>query len=684
MALAPGDVFAGYRITDVLGSGGMGTVYRVAHPRLDRDEALKTITPAPGIEDAGERFRREAKAAANLHHPGIVTIHEYGVDGDMPWYTMEYLDGDDLAKVAGQLPVGEIAESIARVASALDYAHARNVVHRDVKPANIILTRGDDGRIERVVVVDFGIAKNVTDATHLTQPFAPLGSPPYMAPEIIRGEQASPASDQYSLAVSAYQALTGHTPYSGTTGELMAAHASEAPPSITRHRPDLAAADPVLRRAMAKDAAERYSTCGEFAAALAGALADQSRETLVPTGDVADSTGLPGKPNARRKLLILAAVAVLAVAATASAVLWHRSQHPIQQPEWHVPNPPGLAQGSWTHIATAADFGLQTKGTTVCGIAAGKVYCWGTDNSRFQLGNGGDKPPNGTSMVAGQKDDYVATAISVTGDYSCAIAGPKKQVSCWGTGPLDVRDEKDKNDKQGPILDAVSVSAAPYRACAALGNGDVQCWGATSDLIHPYGEKKPPSRRATDIKGFPNASTIVTASRATCVVESRSGSVYCHGLTATGAVIDNKADFESYVQIAGPTKVTGLAYADMGSTWCATTADSVYCWGNGVNGLVGNGRSAAGPFSPTRVDGLANPTSIAGNMGYFCAAADGSAYCWGDDVTHSGRLGLPPGEYYVPTKVPGLSKVTAVATGIAFACAIADGERYCWGKPPKA
>ncbi|MFT4200090.1 protein kinase domain-containing protein [Gordonia sp. (in: high G+C Gram-positive bacteria)] len=687
MAMEPGDVFAGYRIIEVLGSGGMGTVYRVSHPRLQRDEALKTVKPASGIGDTDERFRREARAAAGLTHPGIVTIHEFDVTDDTPWYTMEYLDGEDLAKVAGRLPAHEVAEIIGRVGPALDYAHSREVIHRDVKPANIILTRKADGTLDRVVLVDFGIVKDVAAPTQLTQPFTPLGSPPYMAPEVIRAEPATAASDQYALAVSAFQALTGHTPYTGSTGELLAAHTTEPPPSITRHRPDLAAADPVLAKALSKDPAQRYGSCGEFADALGYALAGGSQETLIPA--IADRTTAPlaeRAPKTRRKLLYAALAALVFIAAgTTGGILWHHSQqHKIQRADWHLPNPPGVAQGSWTSISTASEYGLRTKGVTVCGIAAKRLYCWGTDNSRAQLGNGRTGGPTTTGLVAGQKKDTEIHALSVGADYSCAIVGPKRKVSCWGTGPLNLPD-KEKKDNQGPVEGAVSISTSPYRACAVVNTGETQCWEDAGRTVSTFGDTYPVLGRATTMNGFPRATGVATSSQATCVVSEGSGTVACLGLTTTGAPIEDRNSHGVLSnQIAGPNDVKSLAPAEMGSTWCATTSTSVYCWGHGLYGLIGNGLSSLGPFSPTKVDALSNPTSISGAMGYYCATADGSAYCWGSDASDSGRLGLPAGQYYVPTKLPGLSKVTSITTGLNFACAIADGERYCWGEPPKA
>ncbi|QKT06957.1 protein kinase [Gordonia sp. X0973] len=724
MAFEPGEVFAGYRIIDVLGTGGMGTVYRVSHPRLEREEALKTVRAQTGMDNADERFRREARAAANLHHPGIVTIHEFGVTDGVPWYTMDYLAGEDLAATAGQLPAPTVAQTISQVAAALDYAHARSVIHRDVKPANIILTRAPSGHLDRAILVDFGIVKDTaTNPVNLTQPFAPLGSPPYMAPEIIRGEPASPASDQYSLAVTAFQALTGHTPYTGSTGELLAAHTTAPPPAISRHRPDLAAADHVLTRALAKNPAERYPTCTDFATALGAAISTPSQQTLIPgamttpippavsrppqpnlfptpaahtpypgtaingpfPGGVTSPTFVTVKPKRKRKKYLIAAVVAILLAAggTVGGIVATRDHHPIQNEAWHIPNPPGVQKGSWTSISTAANYGLNAKGITACGIAAGKVYCWGTDDSRYQLGTGKQNGPTTQHLVAGQKSDSNVSDISVGSDYSCAIGGPKRKVSCWGTGPLNVSD--DKKDTEGPVTDAISISTSPYRACAVVADGTVKCWGATGALIPPFDKSKPGSDRATAMNIFPPSTAVLTTLMSTCVISTGPANVTCQAQTATGAPIEKPSDFPAYAAtIAGPSGVVALAATGFGKTWCAVTKTSVYCWGQGLYGMVGNGQNDVGPFSPTRVDVLTDPTSVSGGDDYFCAAAHGLAYCWGNDVLKTGRLGLPAGEYYVPTQVPGLSRVTQVAAGVTFTCAIADGERYCWGQPPKA
>lgn len=281
MDLAPGSTFAGYRVRRRLGQGGMGQVYLVANPALDRDEALKVISSAASTApDFAERFAREARTAARLDHPAIITVHAYGVEGDAPWFTMRHLDGHDLTEV--RLPDAEIAEVGRQVAGALDYAHRRGVIHRDIKPANIIVTRDDEDCLESVTVLDFGIAKLV-DTTGLTGTNMFIGTLSYSAPELIDGQPPTPAADQYSLACTVYQLLTGRPPFVATSPlALMRAHADKAPPPIGAHRPDLAALDPVFARALAKGPADRFPACRDFAAAVSAVLDAPQRPAATP------------------------------------------------------------------------------------------------------------------------------------------------------------------------------------------------------------------------------------------------------------------------------------------------------------------------------------------------------------------------------------------------------------------
>lgn len=248
--LTAGSTVAGYRILRQLGCGGMGEVYLAEHPRLPRCDALKVL-PARVSADPNfrERFNREADLAASLWHPHIVGVHDRGEYDGQLWIAMDYVDGSDAAALLGRHPAGLPRERavgiVTAVAQALDYAHASGLLHRDVKPANILLSEpGDAG--ERILLADFGIGLRVDEVSGLTATNMAVGTLRYAAPEQLRGESIDHRADQYALAATAYHLLTGKPPV----------------------HPDPAGLDPALARALAADPAKRFASCAEFAAAL--------------------------------------------------------------------------------------------------------------------------------------------------------------------------------------------------------------------------------------------------------------------------------------------------------------------------------------------------------------------------------------------------------------------------------
>jgi serine/threonine protein kinase, bacterial len=274
MSLDGGSVFAGFTIVRLLGSGGMGEVYLVDHPRLPRLEALK-ILPAEVSADPGfrQRFNREADLAASLFHPHIVGVHDRGECDGQLWISMDYVEGTDCARLLCQrhqagLPRDQAIEIIGAVASALDYAHERGLLHRDVKPANILLGSGDasDGRI---MLADFGIARRVNDATGLTATNAVVGTVTYAAPEQLTGSDLDGRADQYALAATAYHLLCGEPPFKDSQpAVLIGHHLNSTPPRIGEARPELADLDVALSRALAKQRDARFARCQDFATTL--------------------------------------------------------------------------------------------------------------------------------------------------------------------------------------------------------------------------------------------------------------------------------------------------------------------------------------------------------------------------------------------------------------------------------
>ncbi|MGV0811386.1 serine/threonine-protein kinase [Mycolicibacterium boenickei] len=276
MPLNAGDAFAGYTIQRLLGSGGMGEVYLARHPRLPRQDALK-IMPASLTGDAQyrDRFNREADIAASLWHPHIVGLHDRGEYEGQLWIAMDYVDGTDAARhIREQHPTGmplrEAVEIIAAIAEALDYAHERSLLHRDVKPANILLTGPETAR-RRILLSDFGVARHADDISGLTATNMAVGSMAYSAPEQLLGQRIDGRADQYALAASAFQLLAGHSPFHHSNpAVVISKQLNELPPSLRTERPELADLDEVIRKGMAKEPGARFRRCGDFAKALAG------------------------------------------------------------------------------------------------------------------------------------------------------------------------------------------------------------------------------------------------------------------------------------------------------------------------------------------------------------------------------------------------------------------------------
>jgi eukaryotic-like serine/threonine-protein kinase len=300
-----------YRLIELLGQGGMATIYRARDSQLERDVAVKVLRAEYGRDpDFSSRFRQEAQAAAALNHPNVVAVYDYGQDPAGPYIVMELVDGEDLASVirrTGALPPRQAARIAAEVARALAAAHARGFVHRDVKPGNVLV--GRDGRVK---VADFGIARAVAEA-QMTLPGTTLGSVHYFSPEQARGEPATTSSDVYALGIVLFELLTGRRPWEGDSAASIAmARLSGPVPSPAGVRSGVPPAlDAVVQRALARDPKDRFPTAAAMADALDAFLADRAPDSgrggaTLPAGaaaaagaaGVAGAAGALGAANA--------------------------------------------------------------------------------------------------------------------------------------------------------------------------------------------------------------------------------------------------------------------------------------------------------------------------------------------------------------------------------------------------
>jgi serine/threonine protein kinase len=273
MALENGATFAGYTVRRLLGSGGMGEVYLVEHPRLPRLDAMKVLREAASANaEFRTRFEREANIAAGLWHPHIVGLHDRGEFDGRLWITMDYVDGTDAAQLVKHryrngLPLELVVAIVKAMASALDYAHQRGLLHRDIKPANILLSDGT-GSERRILLSDFGIARQINEVSSLTATHLAIGTVSYSAPEQLMGGEIDGRADQYSLAATAFRLLTAQVPYQDSNQvAVISRHLSSPPPPVSSHRGWLAPLDEVLMKGMAKSADERYDSCTQFARA---------------------------------------------------------------------------------------------------------------------------------------------------------------------------------------------------------------------------------------------------------------------------------------------------------------------------------------------------------------------------------------------------------------------------------
>jgi hypothetical protein len=290
-----------YVLESKLGSGGMGTVWKAHDTLLDRTVAVKLLHEGLAEdENFGERFRREARNAASLGHPNVVTVYDTGEDV-VPFIVMEYVDGDSLHRLLsrqGPLPVEDTARIARSILAALDHAHGRALVHRDMKPANVLF----DSASGEAKVVDFGIAKGLEDTGGLTRTSGLIGTAAYLSPEQVSGHDATPTSDLYAVGCLLYCCLTGEPPFSGTTPVAIAMkHLNDPVPSLQQRRPDVPPDfEAVVLRALEKDPARRFASAAEMDAAVA-------------------ATGLAARPASDPT--------VVAVAPTASTVAMR--QHPV-------------------------------------------------------------------------------------------------------------------------------------------------------------------------------------------------------------------------------------------------------------------------------------------------------------------------------------------------------------------
>jgi eukaryotic-like serine/threonine-protein kinase len=337
--IEPGTKLGQYEVQEFIGEGAMGTVYRAYHEQLARTGAVKVMHAISPDKDSISRFRHEAQAIARMRHPNILNVFDFGEYQGTPYMIVEFVPGGNLAGRMSQGPLDRATalRFLRGIAAGLDYAHLQGIVHRDVKPANVLLERD-----ETPVLADFGLAKMLQGSSVKSMTGVTTGTPAYMAPEQVTGQQVGPAADRYSLATIAYEMLTGSIPFEGLgVLELLYAHVHQDPARPSSLKPELnESVDAVIMRGLAKDPRSRWGSCDAFVTALAAALGAKAAPpvertiAIAPTAESTDSTPLFAPPPAtvpspvwppaaeaaargrsRTRRYIIAAIAVIALLA---------------------------------------------------------------------------------------------------------------------------------------------------------------------------------------------------------------------------------------------------------------------------------------------------------------------------------------------------------------------------------
>ncbi|MCV7162703.1 LpqN/LpqT family lipoprotein [Mycolicibacterium brisbanense] len=434
MPLASGQVFAGFTIVRLVGTGGMGEVYLAAHPRLPREDALKVLPQTVSADNEfRQRFIREADMAATLWHPHIVGVHDRGEFEGRLWISMDYVDGHDAARLLHDvypsgMPAADVIEIIAAVGDALDYAHQRKLLHRDVKPANILVA-GKHGAKRRIMLTDFGIARRADEVNGLTSTNITVGSMSYTAPEQLMGQTLDGRADQYSLAATAYRLFTGSPPYAHSNPAVVISHHLSSPvPKLAATKPELAVFDSVMAKGLAKDPKDRYDTCHDFANALAeaaaGASATLKMPALAPPPPVAQQplaappVAPPPMPPPPRPMSPSNPTSAPAARPTPP------SEPPVFTSSWSVAEPPrkppttppmpapatSYGPPPMPYVAPVKTSGGKRKGLLIAGALAAVVLIVG--GVTLAVTSGGDETPPGPQTTTAAASTSPTTTAS--------------------------------------------------------------------------------------------------------------------------------------------------------------------------------------------------------------------------------------------------------------------------------
>jgi serine/threonine-protein kinase len=692
----PPAIDGAYEIVRELGRGGMAVVYLVRERATGQERAIKVIhSRFLGDAEAVARFAREAKLVGSLEHPNVVPLVAVEkLDGGGIALVMEHVPGRTLKQTLrdeGPLSVALTKRVLDDIASALAYAHARGIVHRDVKPENIFI----DETTGRALLSDFGIARSMESETQLTMAGVAIGTPTYMAPEQIDGDALDGRSDLYSLGLVAWEMLTGKRPWDGETLYNIIYHQKhdELPPIDTLRLdapPNLLAA---IEGLLEKSPEARWASAAEFRSALHADVPRPRRvrhDSPVSSHDTSGDTVALDRASiaapqhaadvadggvARHALRRYGPVTVAAALLVSATLLFARSE-PNTDRAVSLPHatPTGdvAARQIPVHARPApsdpAAGGSASAGGDVGPMLEGVVVPPPADSLAAEAPRPAPTPTPSQPVEVPKPAPAITAKLPVTvtlppaapRESAAPVVVPRSVVSDAGSGAR------------------MSVAVGAAHTCLLSSNGATYCWGGNAEGQLGTGALAASTVPMT-VGGSPRFTRIVSGAAHTCALAS-GGAAFCWGANDDGELGDGTTTSR-----AAPTRVAGgrtfIALSAGASHTCALTSDGrVWCWGAGARGQLGNG-ATTDRAAPVLVNANARFTDVVTGWNHTCALTDaGVAYCWGANATGAvGDGSTSDRANPMPVRTP--LRFIALTAGSGHTCGIAtSGAAYCWGQ----
>lgn len=690
---------AGYHLIGPIRTDALGQVYIADRPGPSGRVLMRLLAVDPNAPGFRPRFAAQAHVVQGLVHPGLGGLLQYGEESGRTWFTSRFVDGHVLT--TDRRADSEALGIAGQVADVLDHAHRRGIVHGDLGPGEILLptAAGPGTAGGSVAVLDVGTL--ALSGRPILNPLS--GSPEYTAPEVIAGQPAGPASDQYSLACLLCQMLTGTTPFAASSPtEVVSGHLHRQAPPISALRPDLAPLDVAFGYALDKDPARRYPDCRAFVGTVATLAARAAAQHQPSAPD--------SPPSSFRERAHSAAPETIAPVATPTPAAHSRpvdtstersSEKPEQAPVQQLPVPDRMAGPHPSSSATAPPTHAMTPDSpapdaptdaepsvdvdarptvvpTETGSSPPGVSEPPTDSQSRQTITPDTPIPTGAPMAPGSFGDSPTsmgaespTSSSAPGSGTPPPTGTAHLGSPDTLPPIDL--PADPPGRGARLRRRVLVSALGLAAAAVIA---VIAVAATWFVVG----REPSLTQVT-------TSSISTGNNATCAI--RDAQLYCWGSNTNGVLgTGTTTDSNIPVKVNGLGKVTSV---DVGWTSACAIADgALYCWGSNAQGQLGNGTTDA-RLNPTKVASLHNVTSVTVGADVTlvgdaitsdtttCAVADGGTYCWG--ANHDGQIGDgTTTDRPTPTRVKNIADVVSATTNSAQTCAVTrPGDVYCWG-----